>query len=117
VSAVLSTVWCGQCIAEHRPRPGRLGRVERGFLRGNTWSDQAVVWMPSALYSRRRFRPERRDVAQFEVLSDPHWRLRPPDPPDVLPAWCPVHGRGVVPTAEVLAGRGSMTLTLSAIAP
>jgi hypothetical protein len=117
MSIVLLTVWCGQCVAEHRPRAGRLGHVQRGGVAGNMWSSEATVWFSSAMHTKRMWHRSRRGAAQLYVLTDPRYRVRRPHPPDVLDAWCPVHGRGVVSTADVLNQRGRMTLNLLAEAP
>lgn len=105
---VVLTVWCGQCVAERRRSPERLGVVEA--------DDGGEVWRTEDRRKGRNLKAGSTPWTRFAVqaLATPH--ASNATVPDRLHAVCKVHGAGSVSTSDVIGKRGSVVLNLIATA-
>jgi hypothetical protein len=92
-----ATLWCADCVAEHRPEPGRLGQLVG-------WRDELYFLPHDPRYGR---------------LRDPVWQRQVVPGIDeltaateFLTAWCRYHGEGRVLGREVLGRRGTLVVKL-----
>lgn len=105
---VVATVLCGACTAECRARPGRLGVVQQlGTV--EEWFT-GLVWAADDPRVAKEWR--RRGMAQpGERLPHFVWLVHAGE---TVEAYCRYHGVGVVPTADVIAARGTVSLNFTA---
>jgi hypothetical protein len=95
---IVLTVYCGQCVAEHRKDRGPIGRVLRsseGVKFWHTTGRRRGVWLPAV-----------------QLLAHP--RVSQPALPETLLAACRRHGVGSVATTDVLSARDTVVLLMNA---
>jgi hypothetical protein len=96
---ILATVYCGLCVAEGRPKRGRLGEVIRNAAGELTWYGFDARF-------RKAGEPVRRPMLSFANLVHA--------PNETLPARCKWHGHGRVSVDELTKVRGNVVVTFTA---
>jgi hypothetical protein len=100
------TVWCGDCYAEGRHHPSKLGQLLCAKRNGS------VVWHVQDRRGSTHRLPDGTRGPVFETQAigsgEPAGAI-----PMTLPAWCERHGEGAVSLHDVLAGSATIVLTLS----